>query len=178
MGQGSLGVESALTRRCLDLQKQIFSLQEQICHLQHVIQAQHHGLRGVIQEVRLARRPTGQVFRGRENKREALGFGLSSLARVLGMSSLLVTPCLGLCTPRSDIRTRFEVKMRNDITVKMGLLWWSWQLQADPLSSPRAFLGGRPGSPLCAVLPGGDLADPGMVSLSSGFHMKSTKLLS
>ncbi|XP_009635710.2 coiled-coil domain-containing protein 68 [Egretta garzetta] len=38
------------SKRCLDLQKQIFSLQEQICHLQHVIQAQHHGLRGVIQE--------------------------------------------------------------------------------------------------------------------------------
>ncbi|KAM6392050.1 coiled-coil domain-containing protein 68 [Rhynochetos jubatus] len=37
-------------QRCLDLQKQISSLQEQICHLQRVIQAQHRGLRSVIQE--------------------------------------------------------------------------------------------------------------------------------
>ncbi|XP_009584986.1 PREDICTED: coiled-coil domain-containing protein 68 [Fulmarus glacialis] len=35
---------------CLDLQKQISTLQEQICHLQRVIQAQHHSLRSVIQE--------------------------------------------------------------------------------------------------------------------------------
>ncbi|XP_074022860.1 coiled-coil domain-containing protein 68-like [Numenius arquata] len=38
------------SKRCLDLQRQISTLQEQICHLQRVIQAQHHGLRGVIQE--------------------------------------------------------------------------------------------------------------------------------
>ncbi|XP_076218800.1 coiled-coil domain-containing protein 68-like isoform X3 [Aptenodytes patagonicus] len=38
------------SKRCLDLQRQISTLQEQICHLQCVIRAQHHGLRGVIQE--------------------------------------------------------------------------------------------------------------------------------
>ncbi|XP_009982504.1 PREDICTED: coiled-coil domain-containing protein 68 [Tauraco erythrolophus] len=38
------------SKRCLDLQRQMSTLQEQICHLQRVIQAQHHGLRGVIQE--------------------------------------------------------------------------------------------------------------------------------
>ncbi|XP_075345173.1 coiled-coil domain-containing protein 68 isoform X1 [Mycteria americana] len=38
------------SKRCLDLQRQIATLREQICHLQRVIQAQHHGLRGVIQE--------------------------------------------------------------------------------------------------------------------------------
>ncbi|KFV42639.1 Coiled-coil domain-containing protein 68, partial [Gavia stellata] len=38
------------SKRCLDLQRQISTLQEQIYHLQRVIQAQHHGLRGVIQE--------------------------------------------------------------------------------------------------------------------------------
>ncbi|KAM6036717.1 coiled-coil domain-containing protein 68 isoform 2-T2 [Theristicus caerulescens] len=38
------------SKRCLDLQRQIFTLREQICHLQRVIQAQHRGLRGVIQE--------------------------------------------------------------------------------------------------------------------------------
>ncbi|XP_051498666.1 coiled-coil domain-containing protein 68 [Apus apus] len=37
-------------KRCLDLQRQISTLQEQICHLQHLIQVQHQGLRGVIQE--------------------------------------------------------------------------------------------------------------------------------
>ncbi|XP_014795248.1 PREDICTED: coiled-coil domain-containing protein 68 isoform X3 [Calidris pugnax] len=37
-------------KRCLDLQRKISTLQEQICHLQGVIQAQHQGLRGVIQE--------------------------------------------------------------------------------------------------------------------------------
>ncbi|XP_064295687.1 coiled-coil domain-containing protein 68 [Phalacrocorax carbo] len=36
--------------RCLDLQRQVSTLQEQIGHLQRVIQAQHHGLRGVIEE--------------------------------------------------------------------------------------------------------------------------------
>ncbi|KFQ08713.1 Coiled-coil domain-containing protein 68, partial [Leptosomus discolor] len=38
------------SKRCLDLQRQISTLQEQICHLQHVIRVQHHGLRGVIKE--------------------------------------------------------------------------------------------------------------------------------
>ncbi|KAM6109072.1 coiled-coil domain-containing protein 68 [Phoenicopterus ruber ruber] len=38
------------SKRCLDLQRQISTLQEQICHLQRVIQAQHRGLRSVIQE--------------------------------------------------------------------------------------------------------------------------------
>ncbi|KAM6226662.1 coiled-coil domain-containing protein 68 isoform 4-T6 [Spheniscus humboldti] len=38
------------SKRCLDLQRQISTLQEQICHLQRVIRAQHHGLRGVIQQ--------------------------------------------------------------------------------------------------------------------------------
>ncbi|XP_050769395.1 coiled-coil domain-containing protein 68 isoform X1 [Gymnogyps californianus] len=38
------------SKRCLDLQRQISTLQEQICHLQRVIQAQHQGLRSVIQE--------------------------------------------------------------------------------------------------------------------------------
>ncbi|XP_030323568.1 coiled-coil domain-containing protein 68 [Calypte anna] len=37
-------------RGCLDLQGQIATLQEQISHLQHLIQRQHHGLRGIIQE--------------------------------------------------------------------------------------------------------------------------------
>ncbi|XP_063177363.1 coiled-coil domain-containing protein 68 isoform X1 [Chroicocephalus ridibundus] len=37
-------------KRCLDLQRQISTLQEQISHLQRVIQAQHHSLRGIIQE--------------------------------------------------------------------------------------------------------------------------------
>lgn len=46
---------SALARRCLDLQRQISTLREQICHLQRVIQVQHRGLRSVIQEVRLVR---------------------------------------------------------------------------------------------------------------------------
>ncbi|XP_075596344.1 coiled-coil domain-containing protein 68 isoform X4 [Balearica regulorum gibbericeps] len=38
------------SKRCLDLQRQISTLREQILHLQRVIQAQHHGLRGVIGE--------------------------------------------------------------------------------------------------------------------------------
>uniref|UniRef100_A0A8C3J488 Coiled-coil domain containing 68 n=1 Tax=Calidris pygmaea TaxID=425635 RepID=A0A8C3J488_9CHAR len=42
-------------KRCLDLQRKISTLQEQICHLQGVIQAQHQGLRSVIQEVRTGR---------------------------------------------------------------------------------------------------------------------------
>ncbi|KAM9367415.1 coiled-coil domain-containing protein 68 [Phaethornis superciliosus] len=37
-------------KRYLDLQRQISTLQEQISHLQHLIQMQHHGLRGIIQE--------------------------------------------------------------------------------------------------------------------------------
>ncbi|KAM6363539.1 coiled-coil domain-containing protein 68 isoform 2-T2 [Pluvialis apricaria] len=37
-------------KRCLDLQRQISTLQEQINHLQRVIQVQHRSLRGVIQE--------------------------------------------------------------------------------------------------------------------------------
>ncbi|XP_025974600.2 coiled-coil domain-containing protein 68-like [Dromaius novaehollandiae] len=39
------------SKRCLALQMEISTLQEQIGHLQHVIQAQHQNLRGVIQEV-------------------------------------------------------------------------------------------------------------------------------
>ncbi|XP_010191539.1 PREDICTED: coiled-coil domain-containing protein 68, partial [Mesitornis unicolor] len=38
------------SKRCVDLQQQISTLQEQIGHLQRLIQAQHHGLRGAIQE--------------------------------------------------------------------------------------------------------------------------------
>ncbi|XP_010204587.2 coiled-coil domain-containing protein 68 [Colius striatus] len=38
------------TKKCLDLQEQISTLQQQICHLQCVIQAQHRCLRSVIQE--------------------------------------------------------------------------------------------------------------------------------
>ncbi|XP_010001028.1 PREDICTED: coiled-coil domain-containing protein 68 [Chaetura pelagica] len=37
-------------KRCLDLQRQISTLQQQICHLQLLIQGQHQALRGVIQE--------------------------------------------------------------------------------------------------------------------------------
>ncbi|KAM6301571.1 coiled-coil domain-containing protein 68 [Podargus strigoides] len=37
-------------KRCLDLQREIFTLKEQIGHLQCMIQVQHHGLRGMIQE--------------------------------------------------------------------------------------------------------------------------------
>ncbi|XP_068781704.1 coiled-coil domain-containing protein 68-like isoform X1 [Struthio camelus] len=39
------------SKRCVALQMEISTLQEQICHLQHVIQAQHQNLRSVIQEV-------------------------------------------------------------------------------------------------------------------------------
>nr|XP_013801197.1 PREDICTED: coiled-coil domain-containing protein 68 isoform X1 [Apteryx mantelli mantelli] len=39
------------SKRCLALQMEISTLQEQICHLQRVIQAQHQNLRSVIQEV-------------------------------------------------------------------------------------------------------------------------------
>ncbi|XP_054665734.1 coiled-coil domain-containing protein 68 isoform X1 [Grus americana] len=38
------------SKRCLDLQRQISTLREQILHLQRVIQAQHRDLRGVIRE--------------------------------------------------------------------------------------------------------------------------------
>ncbi|XP_010075983.1 PREDICTED: coiled-coil domain-containing protein 68 [Pterocles gutturalis] len=37
-------------KRCLELQRQISTLQEQISHLRRVIQAQHQGLHGVIRE--------------------------------------------------------------------------------------------------------------------------------
>ncbi|XP_024052945.2 coiled-coil domain-containing protein 68 isoform X2 [Terrapene carolina triunguis] len=39
------------TKSCLDLQVEIFTVQEQISHLQHVIQTQHQSLRSVIQEI-------------------------------------------------------------------------------------------------------------------------------
>ncbi|XP_074810001.1 coiled-coil domain-containing protein 68 isoform X2 [Natator depressus] len=39
------------TKSCRDLQVEIFTLQEQISHLQHVIQTQHQSLRSVIEEI-------------------------------------------------------------------------------------------------------------------------------
>uniref|UniRef100_A0A452H0C9 Uncharacterized protein n=1 Tax=Gopherus agassizii TaxID=38772 RepID=A0A452H0C9_9SAUR len=39
------------TKSCPDLQVEIFTVQEQICHLQHVIQTQHQSLRSAIQEI-------------------------------------------------------------------------------------------------------------------------------
>ncbi|XP_043370576.1 coiled-coil domain-containing protein 68 isoform X2 [Dermochelys coriacea] len=39
------------TKSCRDLQVEIFTVQEQISHLQHVIQTQHQSLRSVIQEI-------------------------------------------------------------------------------------------------------------------------------
>nr|XP_032620765.1 coiled-coil domain-containing protein 68 isoform X2 [Chelonoidis abingdonii] len=39
------------TNSCLDLQVEIFTVQEQISHLQHVIQTQHQSLRSAIQEI-------------------------------------------------------------------------------------------------------------------------------
>ncbi|KAK2513535.1 Ccdc68 [Columba guinea] len=38
------------SKRCRDVEQQIVTLREQICHLQRLIQAQQHGLRAVIQE--------------------------------------------------------------------------------------------------------------------------------
>ncbi|XP_065716144.1 coiled-coil domain-containing protein 68-like [Patagioenas fasciata] len=38
------------SKRCWDVEQQIVTLREQICHLQRLIQAQQHGLRAVIQE--------------------------------------------------------------------------------------------------------------------------------
>ncbi|XP_073199680.1 coiled-coil domain-containing protein 68 isoform X2 [Lepidochelys kempii] len=39
------------TKSCRDLQVEIFTVQEQISHLQHVIQTQHQSLRSVIEEI-------------------------------------------------------------------------------------------------------------------------------
>ncbi|XP_043403439.1 coiled-coil domain-containing protein 68 isoform X3 [Chelonia mydas] len=39
------------SKSCRDLQVEIFTLQEQISHLQHVIQTQHQSLRSVIEEI-------------------------------------------------------------------------------------------------------------------------------
>ncbi|XP_010120464.1 PREDICTED: coiled-coil domain-containing protein 68, partial [Chlamydotis macqueenii] len=63
------------SRRCLDLQKRISTLQEQICHLQRVIRAQHHGLRGVIQEAEELKKE----LRSQDEKIENLTEKLSAL---------------------------------------------------------------------------------------------------
>ncbi|XP_075583296.1 coiled-coil domain-containing protein 68 [Pelecanus crispus] len=60
------------SKRCLDLQKQISTLQEQICHLQRVIQAQHHGLHGVIQEAEKLKNNLRSQDKKIENLREKL----------------------------------------------------------------------------------------------------------
>ncbi|KAM9250443.1 coiled-coil domain-containing protein 68 [Cariama cristata] len=63
------------SKRCLDLQSQISTLQEQIHHLQRVIQAQHHGLRSVIQEAQ----ELNNQLRSQDKKIENLTEKLSSL---------------------------------------------------------------------------------------------------
>jgi len=101
---------SALALRCLDLQRQISTLREQIQHLQLVIRVQHHGLRAVIQEVRLARPSHRAGLCHRERDWEALGWGLLSGACVLGMGSLLIALSLVLHTLRSHSRTHFNIE--------------------------------------------------------------------
>ncbi|XP_009695158.1 PREDICTED: coiled-coil domain-containing protein 68 [Cariama cristata] len=63
------------SKRCLDLQSQISTLQEQIHHLQRVIQAQHHSLRSVIQEAQ----ELNNQLRSQDKKIENLTEKLSSL---------------------------------------------------------------------------------------------------
>ncbi|XP_052634956.1 coiled-coil domain-containing protein 68 isoform X1 [Harpia harpyja] len=62
-------------KRCLDLQRQISTLREQICRLQWVIQAQHHGLRSVIQEAEELK----NELRSQDKKIEDLTEKLSAL---------------------------------------------------------------------------------------------------
>ncbi|KAM6293968.1 coiled-coil domain-containing protein 68 [Aegotheles albertisi] len=62
-------------KRCLELQRQIFTLREQISHLQHLIQTQHHGLRGVIQEAE----ELNKELRSQDKKIENLTEKLSAL---------------------------------------------------------------------------------------------------
>ncbi|XP_049650244.1 coiled-coil domain-containing protein 68 isoform X1 [Accipiter gentilis] len=62
-------------KRCLDLQRQISTLREQICHLQRVIQAQHRGLRSVIQEAE----ELNNELRSQDKKIEDLTEKLSAL---------------------------------------------------------------------------------------------------
>ncbi|XP_010167725.2 coiled-coil domain-containing protein 68, partial [Antrostomus carolinensis] len=63
------------SKRCLDLQRQIFTLQEQISHLQRLIQTQHHGLRDVIQEAE----ELNEELRSQEKKIESLTEKLTTL---------------------------------------------------------------------------------------------------
>ncbi|XP_068280571.1 coiled-coil domain-containing protein 68 [Nyctibius grandis] len=63
------------SKRCLDLQRQISTLREQISHLQRVIQAQHQGLRGAIQEAE----ELNKELRSQDKKIENLTEKLSAL---------------------------------------------------------------------------------------------------
>ncbi|XP_055648594.1 coiled-coil domain-containing protein 68 [Falco peregrinus] len=60
---------------CLDLQRHISTLQQQICHLQHLIQAQHHSLRRVIQEAE----ELNTTLRSQDKKTENLTEKLTAL---------------------------------------------------------------------------------------------------
>ncbi|XP_075267766.1 LOW QUALITY PROTEIN: coiled-coil domain-containing protein 68-like [Opisthocomus hoazin] len=59
-------------KRCLDLQRQISTLREQIQHLQLVIRVQHHGLRAVIQEAEELKKEIGSQDKQIEHLAEKL----------------------------------------------------------------------------------------------------------